>query len=210
MAINSNTVTINKIKAKADKDRIAANNQKRNKDRITANNQKLRENENAQKQYMANKGYKAPTKPKPEPKPKPKPFGDSIYQRQIGEYSDSEKAYLEDIKAKRGRSNNDHKLNTANVKLNKTQSIQNSAEDYASRGMMRSGVYQTNLAQTEKLYNDQTARMAKNNSDDNSQFTRDSADYSRGIRTQKDDAKAQFGQRDALRKSEAARKATTK
>ena len=137
--------------------------------------------------------------------PKPKPisllasdYQDQIYRNQIAELDGADAAYSEDTEAKTKRLKRDYSANRANVGLNKTNSLQNSAEDYASRGMMRSGAYQNNLAETTKLFDDQTARMASNFSDDNQEYARAKADFLRGSNTQRQDAKRQLGERIAL------------
>lgn len=118
-----------------------------------------------------------------------KDYEDQIYKNQIAELAAAEAAYAEDTNAKVKRTNRDYDLNRANVNLNKTNSLQNSAEDYAARGMMRSGAYQTNLAETTKLFDDQTARMAANFNDDNAEYARAKADFLRGSNTNRQEAK---------------------
>lgn len=134
--------------------------------------------------------------------PKPKPisllasdYQDQIFRNQIAELDGADAAYSEDTEAKTKRLKRDYNANRANVGLNKTNSLQNSAEDYASRGMMRSGAYQNNLAETTKLFDDQTARMASNFSDDNQEYARAKADFLRGSNTQRQDAKRQLADR---------------
>lgn len=128
-------------------------------------------------------------------------YEDQVYKNQLAELNAADAAYGEDTEAKTKRLSRDYKLNRANVGLNKTNSLQNSAEDYASRGMMRSGAYQNNLAETTKLFDDQTSRMASNFSDDNADYARAKSDYLRGSNTQKQDAKRQLGERIAFENS---------
>ena len=128
-------------------------------------------------------------------------YEDQIFRNQIAELDGADAAYSEDTEAKTKRLKRDYTANRANVGLNKTNSLQNSAEDYASRGMMRSGAYQNNLAETTKLFDDQTARMASNFSDDNQEYARAKADFLRGSNTQRQDAKRQLGERIALENS---------
>lgn len=116
-------------------------------------------------------------------------YEDQIYKNQIAELAAAETAFAEDTNAKVNRTKRDYNLNRANVNLNKTNSLQNSAEDYAARGMMRSGAYQTNLAETTKLFDDQTARMAANFNDDNAEYARAKADFLRGSNTNRQEAK---------------------
>lgn len=125
-------------------------------------------------------------------------YQDQIYRNQLAELDGADAAYREDTEAKTKRLERDYDANRANVGLNKTNSLQNSAEDYASRGMMRSGAYQNNLAETTKLFDDQTARMASNFSDDNQEYARAKSDFLRGSNTQRQDAKRQLADRIAI------------
>lgn len=166
--------------------------------------------------------YKAPaakSAPKTIAAPKPAPkkkvslladdYLDQIYRNQIGELDASDAAYTEDNKAKSNRLGRDFNLNNDNVALNKTNSLQNSAEDYAARGMMRSGAYGENLVQTTKMFDDQKARMQQNFSDDSSEFSRAKADYLRGSQTQRQDAKRQQADRIAVENAKRAANASS-
>lgn len=123
---------------------------------------------------------------------------DQIYRNQIAELDAADEAFIEDTAAKVGRLGRDYETNKGHVNLNKTNSLQNSAEDFAARGMMRSGAYQTNMAKSNKNFDDQQARMLQNKNDDESQFARAKADYLRGSRTQRQDSKRQQADRNAV------------
>lgn len=123
---------------------------------------------------------------------------DQIYRNQIAELDSADSAFGEDSDAKVARLGRDYEVNRGHVDLNKTNSLQNSAEDFAARGMMRSGAYHTNMAKSNKNFDDQQARMLQNKNDDESQFARAKADYLRGSGTQRQDAKRQQADRNAV------------
>ena len=134
---------------------------------------------------------------------------DQIYRNQIAELDDADSAYNADTKAKVGRLGRDFSLNKDNVELNRTNSLQNSAEDYAARGMMRSGAYSENMANTSKMFNDQQSRMSQNFNDDSAEFSRAKADYLRGSSVQRQDAKRQQADRNAVENAKRAANASS-
>lgn len=134
---------------------------------------------------------------------------DQIYRNQIAELDAGDSAFKEDTKAKVDRLGRDFSTNRANVQLNQTNSLQNSAEDYAARGMMRSGAYQTNMAESNKVFGDQQARMAQNKTDDEAEYARSKADYLRGSGTQRQDAKRQQADRIAVDNAKRAAQASS-
>lgn len=134
---------------------------------------------------------------------------DQIYRNQIAELDAGDEAFKEDTAAKVARLGRDYNTNRDNVKLNQTNSLQNSAEDFAARGMMRSGAYQTNMAESNKVFGDQQARMAQNKTDDESEFARAKADYLRGSGTQRQDAKRQQADRIAVENAKRAAQASS-
>lgn len=138
-----------------------------------------------------------------------KDYEDQIYKNQIAELTDSENAFSDDTAAKQKRLKRNHELNVDTVNLNQTNSLQNSAEDYAARGMMRSGAYLNNMNETTKLFNDQRSRMRNNYNDDDSEYVRAKADYLRGTGTQKQDAKRQLADRIAIENSKRTASATS-
>lgn len=142
--------------------------------------------------------------PAPEPE-KPKTYEklaedyfDKVYYSQIGAIDDAEKRFDSDIGTKAATSSRNHLANTGDVQLNETNSLQNSAEDYASRGMMRSGAYQTNIAETQKIFRDQLARMAANQKDEQTGFTNAKAEMDASSNLQRNEEIRKQAQRNAL------------
>lgn len=134
---------------------------------------------------------------------------DQIYRNQVAELDAGDAAFTEDTAAKVARLGRDFNINRDNVKLNQTNSLQNSADDYAARGMMRSGAYQTNMAESNKVFGDQQARMAQNKTDDEAEYSRAKADYLRGSGTQRQDAKRQQADRIAVENAKRAAMASS-
>ena len=174
----------------------------------------------------AKKSYSAPKKvsaPKPSvartasaPKPtKPKisllakDYEDQIFKNQLAELDAADAAFVDDNKAKVNRASREFKLNSDNVNLNRKNSLQNSAEDYAARGMMRSGAYLNNMSETSKLFDDQQARMQQNLNDDKAEFARAKADYLRGSNTQRSEARRQLADRIAVENAKRAAAASS-
>lgn len=136
-------------------------------------------------------------------------YEDQIYKNQLAELDDSSAAFSDDTKAKQDRLTRNHNMNQDSVQLNRTNSLQNSAEDYAARGMMRSGAYLNNMQESNKLFDDQKARMSSNYSDDSAEYARAKADYLRGIGTQKSEAKRQLADRIAVENAKRTAAATS-
>lgn len=157
---------------------------------------------NENKENAAREDFLNPNEP---PKPKPaKPYTDQIYDRQLEQINNGEARWMEDLKQTGDARTREHGLDLANVGLNKTNSLQNSAEDYASRGMMRSGVYARNMQESQKVFDDQTARMGQNEVDASAADSRAKRDYLAGSQNRRDEETRKLGERKAITDAAAA------
>ena len=87
--------------------------------------------------------------------------GDSTYQRQLAAFGKS----LSDFQADQGLANTDYTTNYGNTRrdigLAKTDASTNLEEDYASRGMLKSGLYNQALGELNQQYQNQYVDLDK-------------------------------------------------
>lgn len=114
--------------------------------------------------------------------------GDSTYQRQVAAYAKS----LADFKADQGLDQNDYMSNYNNtyrdVGMAKTDASNNLEEDYASRGLLKSGLYNTALGELNQQYQNQFNDLGSQKTNYLKGLAQELQKYNNGLGVQKGNA----------------------
>jgi hypothetical protein len=105
-----------------------------------------------------------PPTPAPPPRPKPPSQGDWIgkdttYQQQQSAYNQALKDYAAQFTAEQGKYNNEFAAGMDKLGLDRTQGAEDLQNDYASRGMLTSGVYADALNDFNKDFDTRVSDM---------------------------------------------------
>lgn len=130
----------------------------------------------APKHHAAPKKHSAPKPkarpaPKPKPKPKPKPPNanqylgqDTTYQSQLAQLRKAYTDYVAGQNNEKANYGNTYALNKRNLGTDRTQAFTGLKDDYASRGVLQSGLYGKAFADTQNDYSQRQAALDTNRS----------------------------------------------
>lgn len=163
--------------------------------------------ERAAPKRVAPKPPPAPTakivKPAAPPKPPPPPSvdkylaGDSTYQRQLAAFNKA----LADYQAEQGLSRQDYQTtfdqNYRDIGVSKTEALDNLEEDFASRGLLKSGLYTADLGELNKQYQNQYTDLQSQRTGFLDQLVQDLTKYKNEQGVQKGNAYAEAVRRRA-------------
>lgn len=140
-----------------------------------------------------------PSPPKPPPPPSVSQYlaSDSTYQAQLAAFNKA----LADYQADQGLSRTDYQTgydqNYRDIGLAKEEAAQNLEEDFASRGLLKSGLYAADLGELNKQYQNQYTDLGNQRTSFFDQLAQDLAKYKNDQSVQKQNAYAEAVRRRA-------------
>lgn len=105
---------------------------------------------------------KKPPVKKPVKKPTPKPtYKDSEYLAQVNALNRALNSYKSGMNAQKTRLGTDYSVNTRDLGEQKTRDLSDIENDFAARGVVRSGVYGSRVGDYNKEYNQQVEGLTR-------------------------------------------------
>lgn len=150
--------------------------------------------------FGATSTFSAPEPPKP-PSEAEWLAGDGTYQEQLSEYDKALADFIARISEKEGQIKEDAKLALAANSRNRTTGMNNNAEDFASRGLINSGLYGQSSERLSDRYNESQGAIETNRSRGLGSIADERSNYEREVELSRNNARrsalqrmaAQFG-----------------
>lgn len=138
--------------------------------------------------------YTPPPPPKP-PSEKEWLAGDSTYQDQQSEYTRALQEFIARIGEREGEIKEDAKLALAANARNRTQGLNNNAEDFASRGLINSGLFADSSEKMSDRYNESKGAIETNRSRGLGSLADERSNYEREVELGRNNARRSALQR---------------
>lgn len=135
--------------------------------------------------------------PKPVPKPKPKPtWQDADYNSQVAAIDRALELYKANIALQRGQLGTQYAESGREMDDQKVRDLDNMEEDFAARGVVRSGVYGTSVGDYNEEWGNQKASLTRQYNDSLANIVQQYNEYLNEVATQREQARL-----DAIRRA---------